>query len=412
MERPPGEGGRQASHKELHMSDLGSIENLFDDIPASSADFLSGSGALSDSEDMASVGLPDHSGPTILPTAPVPGTGSPASWRPFASGFRLPAWGRRMTADAAPLSRSASESRLTVLSAKEASQRIVSEGRPSVARSLTSAPSVREKADDAFSEDSALADMMGRFATLVITGELADADQTLLQSKIAKLHLLQSEVVQHLYAQDLAQRDRATTLLESIVDEIGVYGEFLDTGNPEPQLGMLIRDEGVNELVSIVSPAHVVNDGDSTGLASSAPPPVDHQLPRHLERAMRQKMGTPTVINLAGGILVGTSRSIVLIYDFSQSLRAALGDSSEQPDPGPVTSISLGPGHTHLVCGYAEGLIRVWDVQKRTIVRSVVPLHPMGKANALPNGHQQGAAIVHIAFVGSRGAFVSADDHV
>ncbi|KAI8912303.1 Golgi CORVET complex core vacuolar protein 8-domain-containing protein [Powellomyces hirtus] len=462
--------------KELHMSDLGSLENLFDDHQGQHAE------RPSELRHSASESVLER----MATSSPGPDGPSP---RPFAAGFRLPAWGRRFTGER-PQSRASSDGRFSVTSSGGESHNGSPSGsvtgRPSVTRAATDKPNRtdRWKDDTGKTEEAALTELSSQFASIVINEDLADADQALLQSKIDNLHKLQSDILRHLYTNDLSQRERARTLLESVVEEIAVYGEFLEASDKGDTLGVVAaksNDNGISDYVSIMSPSQVIGDNDSGDSRSIEDSPSERsseasahatplvyspRMPRHTRKlsvstatsavslssstvpslgtsmsldadslmgltappgpkdvlrwtslqrlalqlftgAMRQKVGTPTCMQIAGGILIGTSRSVVLVYDFSQTLKVILGDVIDEGNPGPVTSISLGFDQTQLVCGYGHGLIRVWDIQKRAIIRTVLPI---SGDETKREGHPQGSSIVHVAFVGSKGAFVSADN--
>ncbi|KAJ3150392.1 Vacuolar protein sorting-associated protein 8 [Geranomyces variabilis] len=363
--------------------------------------------------------------------------------------------------------------------------------RPHIVRASTSSvPHVQgateEESGDEH-EEMALRELASRFAGLVINEELGDADQSLLRTKINALQKLQSVIVQHLYTSNITRRERVRTLLESVVEEIAVYGEFLDATDTEDTLGFVKKsgDNGLSSFVQVEVPSSNAIPNGSAGSRSvedspsersseasvyatpllhsprmpgshsrqpsfsnsvsaasvtsstvpslggllavegniasgMTPPPGPKDVLRWtpLQRlslqlytgAMRQKVGTPTCMHIAGAIFVGTSRSMVLIYDFGQTLKTMLGDPADSVLLGSVTSISLGFDRTQLVCGYGYGTIRVWDIQKRTVVRVVSPTSPEERETSKKHGHAKGASVVHIAFVGSKGAFVSADN--
>ncbi|KAJ3176538.1 Vacuolar protein sorting-associated protein 8 [Geranomyces variabilis] len=385
------------------------------------------------------------------------------------------------------MTRSASDGALAIGASNSGS----SVDRPHLVRASTSsvphAQGATEEVTGDEREEMALRELASRFASLVISEELGDADQSLLRAKIDALQKLQSVIVQHLYTSNLTRRERVRTLLESVVEEIAVYGEFLDATDTEDTLGFVqkSRDDGLSNFVQVeVLPGDAIPNGSAgsrsvedspserssetsvyatpllhsprmlgshsrqasfsnsvsaasmtsstvpslggllaveTNIASGmTPPPGPKDVLRWtpLQRlslqlytgAMRQKVGTPTCMHISGAIFVGTSRSMVLIYDFGQTLKAMLGDPADSVLLGSVTSISLGFDRMQLVCGYGHGTIRVWDIQKRTVTRAIPPISAEERETGKKHGHAKGASVVHVACVGSKGAFVSADN--
>jgi hypothetical protein len=137
--------------------------------------------------------------------------------------------------------------------------------------------------------------------------------------------------------------------------------------------------------------------------------------------AVRHSGGLPTVMAVSGVIAIGTTRGLVLVYDYSQNLRCILGDESQSSDAGPVTSIAISADHMAIACGYSLGSIVIWDLAHpnqpvRTIhpiPHSQIPGVSSGGSQPAPRkeGHIQDAAILHIGFVGlKKTEIVSGDD--
>ncbi|KNC99020.1 CORVET complex membrane-binding subunit VPS8 [Spizellomyces punctatus DAOM BR117] len=466
------------------MSDLGSIEDHFDSLQQGGQDSNAHHTRLNGTTQIGGIGTVSE---------------DPSGWRPFGLGFKIPAWGRRSTTNS-NLSRSNSESRLSVASSTGSNGDLKGElGRTSDKRSshLRHEVGTRENADGlSLIEDSehhdirTLSELTARFASLIIPGDIADADQQVLQTRIEELQTLQQDVLAHIDTNDLETDEKARTLLEAIVEEIGVYGEFLESSESASGLGILAKNgEETDDVISYGSSAQTPDDMRSSGsqtfedstsdacsdVSGLASPPVQSpatQPPRplsHFRRiststvasgaslssstipstaamsasnlsvlagqtvppgpkdvlrwtslqklsmqlmsgAMRQKVGVPTVLSISGGILIGTSWSMILVYDFAQVLKTILGDPADASNPGPVTAVALAPDHNQLACGYAHGLIRVWDIQRRAIVKSIIPIGVQQEAKSKKDGHAQGAAIIHLAFIGTKGAFVSGDN--
>jgi hypothetical protein len=86
--------------------------------------------------------------------------------------------------------------------------------------------------------------------------------------------------------------------------------------------------------------------------------------------------GLPTAISIHPKfIAIGTSRSLVLVFDHFQEVRQVLGNTSESKDDGPVTAIDVSPGSDFLVCGYSSGRVVLWDIMKGSCLKGVSDAH-------------------------------------
>ncbi|KAI8825032.1 Golgi CORVET complex core vacuolar protein 8-domain-containing protein [Fimicolochytrium jonesii] len=477
------------SQRELHMSDLSSVEGFPTESPRENVDAGSEDGSTSTSSQ-----VPQGASNGAERNAPTRAGNDYAKWRPFGTGFKLPGWGRRNTAQASLGSSPRESSRLSNSSLPDrtaGSGSLERSERPSVARSSTYqiAPS-RSWEDEPEPEhvEDPLSEITNGFAELLIPGEISEVSQSVLRSKMAALETLHREILPHLNGPNPLQCERAKTLLESIIEEIAVYGEFLDIDDVEdgeelladtnaetlnyvvvkaskfshastnatnsaedsssersseasaystplaqsPRPPAHMRTMSISTLASMTSlssspaaslPLSFSNEsqpGRSGNVISVPPGPNDVLRWTSLQRlslqlytgAMRQKVGKPTVMAISGGagIVIGTSRSMVLVYDFAQTLKVIIGDPRESTDLGPVTAISIGIDHKQIVCGYAHGCIRVWNLLRQTVLRNIPPVAAEDEGASRPEGHVQGASIIHIAFVGTKGAFVSADN--
>ncbi|KAJ3032574.1 Vacuolar protein sorting-associated protein 8, partial [Rhizophlyctis rosea] len=126
---------------------------------------------------------------------------------------------------------------------------------------------------------------------------------------------------------------------------------------------------------------------------------------------MKQRIGIPVTFAVAGvGIAIGTSRSLVALYDFTQNLRIVLGDPTNAAQFGSVTSIAVSTDHNLLVCGYSFGAVCIWDAVKGVPVRTILPLRAEDRAAQKKDGHTRGVPVIHVGFVGSKGNVVSGDN--
>ncbi|CAK4068105.1 unnamed protein product [Aphanomyces euteiches] len=93
--------------------------------------------------------------------------------------------------------------------------------------------------------------------------------------------------------------------------------------------------------------------------------------------------GSPTVVAIHPKfIAIGTSKSLVLVFDHFQNIRHVLRNtasyqegSSEPYSDGPVTAIDVSPGSDFLICGYHSGRIVLWDMLKGSALKVVSDAH-------------------------------------
>ncbi|CAO3662203.1 unnamed protein product [Rhizopus stolonifer] len=133
--------------------------------------------------------------------------------------------------------------------------------------------------------------------------------------------------------------------------------------------------------------------------------------------AIKQESGLISVMAVSGVIAIGTTRSLVFVYDYSQNLKCILGDSNRAIEIGSVTSLAISSDHTTIACGHSQGYIVLWDIRKPTQpIRTIDPI-PVSQVASQQQiaprkeGHIQGASILHLGFVGvKKTEIVSADD--
>ncbi|KAI7867172.1 Golgi CORVET complex core vacuolar protein 8-domain-containing protein [Spinellus fusiger] len=182
-----------------------------------------------------------------------------------------------------------------------------------------------------------------------------------------------------------------------------------------PSLSVLMNDPGVshNESKDSVEPWEAFK---WTPLLK-----ISEQL---YSDSVRKNSGLLTVLVVGGVIAIGTTRSLVFVYDYSQQLICVLGDSARAVEVGSVTSLAISADHTTIACGYSQGYIIVWNIKKPGHpVRTIEPIPSSQLSSALSTatgpqqpllkkeGHVKGAAILHIGFIGiKKSEIVSGDD--
>ena len=124
----------------------------------------------------------------------------------------------------------------------------------------------------------------------------------------------------------------------------------------------------------------------------------------------KRSFGRPTCIAIAASIALGTSKGIILVFDYNQNLKSIIGPGTKAVESGSVTSISISADHSTIAGGHASGSIFTWEVARPA--RPFLHIPPIDRGK-LPDadGHTLDVAILHIGFLGMRHtALTSADD--
>ncbi|KIE01243.1 golgi complex component, partial [Metarhizium majus ARSEF 297] len=128
--------------------------------------------------------------------------------------------------------------------------------------------------------------------------------------------------------------------------------------------------------------------------------------------AGRRNFGSPTTLAVSASIVLGTSKGIILIFDFNQNLKMIIGPGTKAVESGAITAIAISADHTTVAGGHANGNIFTWDTGRASRPFLTIPhLDETQAENRTTDGHVPNAAVVHLGFLGTRHtALVSADD--
>ncbi|KAK0631966.1 Golgi CORVET complex core vacuolar protein 8-domain-containing protein [Immersiella caudata] len=129
--------------------------------------------------------------------------------------------------------------------------------------------------------------------------------------------------------------------------------------------------------------------------------------------AGRRNFGSPTCLAVAATIVLGTSKGIILMFDYNQNLKMIIGPGTKAVESGPITSIAVSADHTTIAGGHANGSIFTWDTTRGAArpFLSIPPLDVSQLQNRTMDGHIPNVAITHLGFLGIRHtALVSADN--
>lgn len=128
--------------------------------------------------------------------------------------------------------------------------------------------------------------------------------------------------------------------------------------------------------------------------------------------AGKRNFGSPTCIAVAASIVIGTSKGIILMFDYNQNLKMIIGPGTKAVESGAITSIAVSADHTTVAGGHASGNIFTWDTTRAARPFLQIPhLDAAQMQNRTLDGHLPNVAITHLGFLGTRHtALVSADD--
>ncbi|ORY80331.1 Golgi CORVET complex core vacuolar protein 8-domain-containing protein [Protomyces lactucae-debilis] len=125
--------------------------------------------------------------------------------------------------------------------------------------------------------------------------------------------------------------------------------------------------------------------------------------------AGRKAFGIPQCLTVSGMLAFGTSKGLILVFDYKQTCTHVIGNGTRAAEAGPVTAIALSADHTFIVGAYSDGSIMSWDLARpATPAKEILPI----RMQDLPakQGHLMNTHITHISFIGARHSlFLSAD---
>ncbi|KAK5172306.1 Vacuolar protein sorting-associated protein 8 [Saxophila tyrrhenica] len=128
--------------------------------------------------------------------------------------------------------------------------------------------------------------------------------------------------------------------------------------------------------------------------------------------AGRRNFGRPTCLAVSALIAVGTSKGLILGFDYHQTLKIIIGQGTKATECGSVTALAIAADYSTIAAGHANGHIFTWEINRPS--QPFLRIPPLER-NVLqqkehPDGHVVNCAILHVGFLGTRHtALVSAD---
>ncbi|OAR03066.1 hypothetical protein LLEC1_07848, partial [Akanthomyces lecanii] len=126
----------------------------------------------------------------------------------------------------------------------------------------------------------------------------------------------------------------------------------------------------------------------------------------------RRNFGSPTCLVVSASIVLGTSKGIILVFDYSQNLKLIIGPGTKAIESGPITAVAVSADHTTIAGGHANGAIFTWDTSRPSRpFLTIPPLEHSDAAHRTADGHVADVSVIHLGFLGTRHtALVSADE--
>ncbi|KAM3544833.1 hypothetical protein ARSEF1564_002297 [Beauveria bassiana] len=126
----------------------------------------------------------------------------------------------------------------------------------------------------------------------------------------------------------------------------------------------------------------------------------------------RRNFGSPTCLAVSASIVLGTSKGIILVFDYSQNLKLIIGPGTKAVESGSITAIAVSADHTTIAGGHANGSIFTWDTSRPSRPFLSIPhLQHSDTPHRTADGHVANVSVIHLGFLGTRHtALVSADD--
>lgn len=125
----------------------------------------------------------------------------------------------------------------------------------------------------------------------------------------------------------------------------------------------------------------------------------------------KRNFGTPTCISIFSSVVLGTSKGIILIFDYHQNLKSIIGPGTKAVEAGPLTSIAVSADHLVIAGGHANGSIFTWELSRTATPFLHIPSLDPSQIKQPQDGHISNFAVRHLGFLGTRHtALVSADD--
>lgn len=126
----------------------------------------------------------------------------------------------------------------------------------------------------------------------------------------------------------------------------------------------------------------------------------------------KRNFGRPTCLAVAASIIIGTSKGLILVFDYHQTLKSIIGPGTKAIESGAITSLAISADHTTVAGGHASGNIFTWEIARSAKpFLHIPPLDRRQLESRQSDSHVSDVAVLHLGFLGTRHtALVSADE--
>jgi len=126
----------------------------------------------------------------------------------------------------------------------------------------------------------------------------------------------------------------------------------------------------------------------------------------------KRNFGRPTCIAVSASIALGTSKGVILVFDYHQNLKTIMGPGTQAVESGSITSLAFSADYSTIAGGHINGSVFTWEMARPSKPFLHIPSIDRSRARGSEgDGHVSGVAVLHIGFLGTRHtALVSADD--
>ncbi|KAK7545588.1 Golgi CORVET complex core vacuolar protein 8-domain-containing protein [Phyllosticta paracitricarpa] len=126
----------------------------------------------------------------------------------------------------------------------------------------------------------------------------------------------------------------------------------------------------------------------------------------------KRNFGRPTCLAVASSIILGTSKGLILVFDYHQTLKSIIGLGTKAIESGAITALAISADHSTVAGGHSSGNIFTWELARPA--RPFLHIPPLAKSeleNRQSDGHVSDVSVYHLGFLGTRHtALVSADE--
>ena len=90
-----------------------------------------------------------------------------------------------------------------------------------------------------------------------------------------------------------------------------------------------------------------------------------HKITGHaFSDAGKRNFGRPTCLAVSALIAVGTSKGLILGFDYHQTLKVIIGQGTKATECGSITALAIAADYSTIAAGHANGHIFTWEINR------------------------------------------------